>query len=264
MTGSANTTITLRLWIFVLTILLLGSLVACLPEQTPLPPIPTNTLQPTETPTPSQVWFPPTATPTPFPTLVLTPTLDIRPQTGMLFIEDNFDDPTAWPLGQTASSSTALGNNKLSLVLNQPGGYLFTLRREPMLGDFYLELTTNTSLCRNSDEYGLLFRVSPAIDFYRYSLSCDGQVRLDKFFQGRASSPQPWMMSGEVPPGAPGSARLGVWANGEDMHFYINNHLQFSVRDPSLSSGSIGVFIRSAGDNTVSVGFSKLAIYEVE
>jgi hypothetical protein len=248
----------------ILIIILLGILVACLPAPTPLPPLPTNTPQSTETTTPTQVWFPPTATLTPFPTPVLTPTLDIRPQVGEIILTDDFDDPSLWPLGQTASSSIALGNNKLSLVLNQPGGYLFTLRRTPILSDFYLEITTSPSLCRNTDEYGLLLRVSPALEFYRFSLSCDGQVRLDKYFQGRASSPQPWMMSGDVPPGAPSISRLGVWTNGGEMHFYINDQYQFSVRDPSISSGSLGVFIRSAGENTVSVGFSELVVYEVE
>jgi hypothetical protein len=157
-----------------------------------------------------------------------------------------------------------MGNNKLSLVLNQPGGYLYTLRRAPILNDFYLEISANPSLCRNTDEYGLLLRFSPALEFYRFSLSCDGQVRVDKYYQGRASSPQPWIMSGDVPPGAPSSSRLGVWADGVEMHFFINNQYQFSVRDPSISRGSLGVFIRSAGENTVSVSFSELVVYEVE
>jgi hypothetical protein len=239
-------------------------LVACLPTPTSMPAVPTNTPLSTVTPTPTQVWFPPTATQTLFPTPILTPTLDIRPQVGEIILTDDFDDPSKWPLGQTASSSIAMGNNKLSLVLNQPGGYLFTLRREPTLSNFYLEITASPSLCHNTDEYGLLLRVSPALEFYRFSLSCDGQVRLDKYIQGRASSPQPWMMSGSVPPGAPSSSRLGVWTDGAEMHFYINDQYQFSVRDPALSSGSLGVFIRSAGNDTVSVGFSKLIVRKVE
>jgi len=71
------------------------------------------------------------------------------------------------------------------------------------------------------------------------------------------------MISGAVPPGAPSSSRLGVWAEGKEMRFYINNEFQFSVSDPSLVSGTIGVFIRSAGENAVTVSFSDLVVREI-
>lgn len=250
------------IWVLI-NLLILWGLAACLPEKTPLPPLPTATILPTDTPTPTKVWFPPTSTPSPFPTPVITPTLDLRPQIGEIIIQDDFSDPSMWTLGQTDTSSAAIGNNKLSLVLNQPGGYLFSLRMEPILDDFYLEITTNTNLCRGTDQYGLLLRVTASLEFYRYSLSCDGQVRLDKYFQGRASSPQPWTMSGSVPPGAPSMSRLGVWAKDKELLFYVNDEYQFTVRDPSIVSGSIGVFIRSDGDNTVSISFSDLVIHQV-
>jgi len=193
----------------------------------------------------------------------MTPTLDTRPSAGALILEDDFSDPAPWSLVQTSTSSVALGVNNLTLALDQPGAYLYTLRSQPSLGDFYLEITASTSLCRASDEYGLLLRVSSDLEFYRYSLSCDGQVRLDKYYQGRASSPQPWMLSGAVPPGAPASARLAVWAQGKELRFYVNGEHQFTVQDPSLTSGSFGLFIRSAGDNAVTVSFSDLVVSEI-
>jgi len=250
----------IQLLVFLLLVL---ALLGCLPTPTPLPPLPTATVLPTETATPTTVWFPPTSTPSPFPTPVITPTLDLRPQIGEIILQDDFSDPSMWALGQTETSSAAIGNDNLSLVLNQPGGYLFSLRKEPILDDFYLEITTNASLCKGTDEYGLLLRVTPSLDFYRYSLSCNGQVRLDKYYQGRATSPQPWMMSGAVPPGAPSKSRLGVWAKDKELLFYVNDEYQFSVRDPSITAGSIGVFIRSDGDNTVSINFSDMVVHQV-
>ena len=254
---------TMRLIQFLVVLLPFVGLVACLPSPTPLPPLPTETRLPTETAAPTTVWFPPTATPSPFPTPVITPTVDLRPQLGGVIFQDDFTNPSLWTLGQTASSSVAMGNNKLSLVLNQPGGYLFSLRQEPILDDFYLEITANTSLCRGTDEYGMLLRVTPGLEFYRFSLSCDGQVRLDKYYQGRASSPQPWSMSGAVPPGAPSKSRLAVWAKDKELLFYINDEYQFTVLDPSISEGSLGAFIRSDGDNTVSISFSDLLVHQV-
>jgi hypothetical protein len=87
-------------------------------------------------------------------------------------------------------------------------------------------------------------------------------VRLDKYFGGKASSPQPLGYSGAVPPGAPSSSRLGVWTSGKEMRFYINGEYQFTVNDPSLTRGGLGVFIRSNGDDAVTVSFSDLEVYE--
>jgi len=236
---------------------------ACLSTPATLPPEPTFTAAPSATATPTVVWFPPTATFTPMPTQQVTPTTEQNIEAGVIIFTDDFTDPSLWALGRTATTSIALGNGVLTLALDQPHGYLFSLRQEPVLDNFYFEITAAPNLCRDFDEYGVLLRASSNREFYRFSLSCNSQVRLDKYFNGNASSPRPWMISGAVPPGAPSSSRLGVWAEGKEMRFYINNEFQFSVSDPSLVSGTIGVFIRSAGENAVTVSFSDLVVREI-
>jgi hypothetical protein len=226
--------------------------------------LPTQTQAlPTATITPTIIWFPPTATYTPFPTPVVTPTLDMRPNLGRVIFEDDFSDSNVWTLSQTQEGSIALGKNELTIAIGEMNAYLFSIREEPNLSNFYLEITASPSLCRNMDEYGVLFRVSPNIDYYRFSLSCNGQVRLDRVSQGQASSPQPWIMSGSVPPGAPSSARIGISANRADMSFFVNDYYQFSIHDPLLLSGGVGVFARSANKMAVTVNFSDLIAYEV-
>ncbi len=243
---------------------LIGLVVGCLPAATPLPPDPTNTpLPPTETPTPTIVWFPPTATSTLFPTPVVTPTLDLRPQYGEILFTDSFTQTAAWRLAKTSQTSIAFGEAELTLAISGPGLYLYTLRERTDLTNFYLEITASPSLCRGDDEYGLLLRFASVDEFYRFSLTCSAMVRLDKYFNGRASSPQAPSLSGAAPPGAPSSARLGVWANGKEMRFYINNEYQFTVRDPSITHGTLGLFARSAGDTPLTVTFSDLAVYQV-
>jgi hypothetical protein len=209
------------------------------------------------------IWFPPTATATPFPTQVISPTQALQSPVGELLFSDDFSDPSVWQLGQTASTSVALGNQALTLALDLPDGYLYTLRNTPTMGDFYLEVTAGPSLCRDSDEYGLLLRVSSSLDFYRFSLFCDGHIRLDKYYQGKASSPYPKTLSGFIPPGAPSSTRLAVWAKGKEMRYYANDQHLFTIKDPSLLSGSLGFFIRSAGENAVTVSFSDLSVSRI-
>lgn len=247
-------------------ILLAGSLLlsGCLPGASTRTPLPSDTpVPPTATITPTIVWFPPTNTPTPFSTPVITPTLDAGPLAGELLLRDDFSSGEAWPLARTAGSSIALGVDELTLALSTPRGYLYALRKDSLLVDFYLEVTASPAICRGDDEYGLLLRVSPDLEFYRFSLSCDGQVRLDKYYQGRASSPQTWMYSGQVPPGAPSSSRLAVAARGREFTFFVNGTQQFTISDPSLASGAFGFFIRASGEEAMTVSFSELEIYSI-
>ncbi len=239
---------------------------ACMPAVAVLPPLPSSTPLPaTLTPTATFVWFPPTATHTPFPTpaAVDTPTPTLAPSHGELIFKDDFSSLKLWSLGRGPAGSTAITQNELTVAVSKPGGYLYSLRQGSSLTNFYAELTASPSLCRGQDEYGLLLRVASTSAFYRFSLSCDGQARLDRYLSGRASSPQPWTASGAIPPGAPSSSRLAVLANGKEMQFYVNGEFLFTVNEPSIPSGGLGVFARSAGDTPITVNFSDLEVYKL-
>ena len=247
--------------LFSILLILFSTACAAEPTLEVLPTATQATLSATITPT--VIWFPPTNTPTAFPTPIVTPTVDMRPALGKILFEDDFSQANAWTTGQSTDGSVALGKNELTIAIAETNAYLYSIREEPALSDYYLEITANTSLCRGLDEYGVLFRVSPAMDYYRFSLSCDGQVRLDRVVNGQASSPQPWMMSGAVPPGAPSSTLIGIAAMGDELSFFVNGHFQFSVHDPLLSVGGVGVFARSANKMAVTVNFSQLVIYAI-
>ncbi len=245
---------------------LLMGIVACLPiaNQSDLS-MSNKTLQtPTITPSATIIWFPPTPTFTPLPsaTLPITPTLDTRPEYGNLILTDNFSEAGIWTTGKNNTGSIAYGDHELSIAVNLEKGYLFSLRQGTLLENFFAEITTRPSICRGEDEYGLLIRVSPSLDFLRFSFSCNGYVRVDRILYGQASSPQPPILNGQVPPGAPSSTRMGVLAQDKDIHFYANGKFLFSLRDPNLLNGAIGVFVRAAGQDPVTVNFSDLKIYE--
>jgi len=236
---------------------------ACLPQVTPEPSPTATLILSSETPTPTVIWFPATPTYTPYPTLELLPTEDLSPAVGELILEDDFSDPDVWLLSETTAGSVALGSNQLTIVINATDTFLSSVRDGWLLTDFYLEITASPSMCRQLDEYGVLLRVSSTMDFYRFSLSCNGQMRLDRVYRGAASSPQPWMMSGAVPPGAPSSSTLGVWVSGSEMRFFVNDRYQFTVNDSYLTSGGVGVFARSTVDWPTTINFSDLKIYSI-
>jgi hypothetical protein len=175
---------------------------------------------------------------------------------------DEFSNSSDWELGSFQDGIIALGNGELSLVVKKDRGYLSSLRQETVLENFYAEITSGPRICRETDEYGVIFRVSTSNDFYRFSLTCDGHTRVDRFLNGQASSPQPLTISGAVPPGAPSVSRLAIWTHGSEMRFFANGEYLFTVNDPTLSKGSIGVFARANGEDDVAISFSELAVYE--
>lgn len=217
-----------------------------------------------QTAIPTVVWFPPTETPTPGPTLSPSETPVQRPEVGRPIYSDAFASSTGWILLTTANSNIAIANNEITLALSQPKSYLFSVQENYFFDDFYAEITTSPSLCSDVDEYGLLLRYNNPTNFYRFSLSCNGQLRLDRVISGTASSAQGWMRSAAVPSAAPSTSRLGVWVSGRELRFFVNDQYQFSVSDPSLRSGALGVFIRSAGETAVTVRFSDLVVYRIE
>ena len=256
-----------RPWLLLVTVhcvLFTALLSACQPAE-PLPtPTPTSTPTATITPTPTIVWFPPTNTPTPFPTLEITPTPDQRTGVGEILFTDDFSAGENWPLLTSARGNVALGNNTLTLTVLEPRAAVSSVRSGAIFSNFYLEITAKASLCSGEDQYGILFRVVSQVDFYRFALSCNGQTRLDRLYGGTASSPQPWMFTSSVPAAPSSTVRLGIWAVGKEMRFFINDQYQFTAMDSLHASGTIGVFARSAGDTAMTVNFSDLTVYAVE
>jgi hypothetical protein len=254
-------------WVLALLVIFVFS-AGCLPAAvSPSPTSPGVTPTPQTTaqgaPTATIDWFPSTDIPVPSPLPQVSPTPAIFPVLGAVAFEETFEDPELWERTSGPRGSAALGPNELTIVLNEPGAYIASTRREPYLADFYLEVTARANLCAGLDEYGLLLRVASAADFYRFSLSCDGRMRLDQIRGGTAASPLTWTPSAAVPRNAPAATRIGAWADGEQMHFYLNGTFQVSVNTPMIPGGQIGFFARSGGQNAVTVNFSDLTVWEV-
>ncbi len=247
--------------LIILLVLLVVGTAAC-DIETPMP-LPTLTATSTIIPTATTVWFPATITPTPFPTVVLTPTPDPQESLGSVILADDFSEPSAWSLVNTASSSSAIANQHLTLALSRPRVYLFTIRNQPYARNFYLEVTASPNFCSDGDEYGVMVRVTPDLDYYRLGLSCDGQARVDRLYRGAVSALIPWARNGAVPVGAPGSARIGVWVADDELRFYVNGFFLFALHDRAVGTGSVGLFVHQVGETAVSVNFSDLVIYSL-
>jgi hypothetical protein len=194
-------------------------------------------------------------------TQAVQPTVDEKPAVETELLADDFTDPAQWSTGLTAAGSVAFGDKELTLAVSQPKGSLLSLRKSQLPGDFYLELTVDLSLCRGGDAYGLLLRASSPANYYRFVISCTGQLRLERLKNSQLAILQDWTPAGQVPAGSPLLLHLGVWAAGSEMRFFINDEYQFSTRDPVFTGGTLGVFARAASDTPVTVSFSDLHVY---
>jgi len=222
----------------------------------------------TASPSPSQtstvVWFPPTNTPTPLPSVTILPTPEMRPGLGLQLFTDSFDDPGQWSLSSSDRASATISLGRLVLSVYGPGPLgILSLRRTPLLGDFYAETLASLSLCQGRDEFGLLFRAAPGGNYYRFTVSCAGLTRLERVRSGVMDPLTDWLPSGDAPPGAPAEVRLGVWAVGGELRFFLNDHFQFSRVDPIFHTGTLGFFAQAAGDSPLVVSFSDLTAYSV-
>ena len=228
------------------------------PTPTPLPDTPTPIPSLTATATP--VWFPPTITPTPFNTVEVIPTKNMVPDLGMILLEDPLTSGLQWQLARSDVGGVASGNNELTVTIAKPGGYIYTLRDAPMLGDFYLEINSQTSLCRDEDSYGLIFRAKSSREYYRFVISCAGLTWLEREGGGYTINLSKKEPSGQIQPGPQNMSRIGMMARGKEFRFFINGVFQYSVSDPSYTSGMFGVFARSGGDTAVTVSYKNLVV----
>ncbi len=236
---------------------------ACAPTSQPASPEDLATATPVPTQTATIDWFPSTATPTPkpsqAPTAVLTPELGLSTPV----VEDDFSDTSAWDTTRVNAGSIAYGKNELTIAIAEDKGYLTSLRRSPLLDDFYLEITINPSLCRTGDSFGLLLRAVDQWSGYRWLMTCDGQTRVERLQNSYFVVLQDWVTSLQIRPGAQTVIHAAVWMYGEEMRFYIEGAEQFRVHDPVFSSGVTGVFARAAGAPPLTVNYRDLTVTSI-
>ena len=186
----------------------------------------------------------------------------MSPGIGDVTLSDDFSDKSAWDIAVSDQGSAAISRNRLTLAV-QPGIYLASLRRDITFGNFYAEISARTSLCRAEDNYGIIVR-SVGSSFYRFVLSCNGFIHVERIKNGTKLIIYEAVPSGDAPLGAPGEVRIGMWAVGSEMRLFLNGRFQFSIIEKTFPSGAFGVFARSMGDTPVTVTFSDLTVYDVD
>lgn len=227
-----------------------------LPTETPLPPTPL--------PTATIDWFPATATPTFRPTLEPSPTPNLSPALGDLLLQDDFSSPMDWELAKNAFGQISISQNEMTISIQTGRTSLTSLRSGPDVSDFYLEVSADPGLCQDLDAYGVIFHAMSVQDYYRWVISCNGQMRLERVRGGRAEVVSDWQPGSGLRPGAPMAHTLGVAMQGTEIRLYIDGIYQYTIRDPLFTNGRFGLFARPGGDTAVTVSFSTFKLYALQ
>lgn len=237
----------------------------CIPADDTLPtPAAATTSQPSSTPTATIDWFPATVTPTASPTVIILPTPTPNLMLSEELLRDDFSETGLWGTFRTTTGTAAYGKERFTLAVSAPKGYLSTLRSAPELSDYYLEITASTSLCRETDSYGLILRAGGEGYGYRWVITCDGRTRLERVQDFYATLVVDWVSSPYITPGSPAKLRLGVWMAGPEMRYFVNGVEVFRAWEPFYTSGMVGVFARASGDTPVTVSFSDMVVYGID
>jgi hypothetical protein len=245
------------------------SLAACLPAASELDITPSS-VPDAGSPMPATatvIWFPATSTWTPFPSIEPSVTPQPFPGLGAQVFSDDFSDLKGWMYAKPISSgsnSIILDRNRLTLAVNLAPATLMSLNTGLVLNDFYAEVDISINRCFGADDYGMVFRAASEAFGYRFLLNCNGQARVERVRDSVTLPLQAWLPSGDAPPGAPGQVRMGIWASGVEMRFFLNGRYQFTVIDPLFKSGTLGVYASAGSPDGMNVNFSNLIVKAVD
>lgn len=224
------------------------------------------TATPSQSPTITDTieWFPATSIGTSLPTRQPEPTENFHPAVGDILFQDDFSRKSMWSTQSGNGGKIAFGKSELTLALQKPKLYLASIYSSPVIKNASVEVTSNVTLCKAEDYYGLLVRASNGMNGYRFIVNCMGQVKLEVLKTGKPSTLVDWMQSGQVLPGSPYQVRLRVWMVQNELRFFLNDVFQFSTRDTIYPEGKIGVFARQAAETPITVSFSDLVVRTID
>jgi hypothetical protein len=228
-----------------------------------LKPLPSLTPEPSKTPIPSATILVETPTRTP----TITPTLSPQdPKNSLPPYPDwaaHFDDDQNWSLYSTDHSSAAILDGMFVYRKIPPWSSSEWLLTSPTPENFYLEVTTRTSLrCGSNDRYGLLFAAPNIQGGYFFTISCDGLMHLYAWTGKERIDLINWHGEPAIITGGNQVNHLGVKMVDNQISLFINGVPVGEVKDDTFTSpGRFGFMIASADTYNFMVAFDDLLLW---
>lgn len=223
--------------------------------------LPTPSATPTPVPATPTFFFPtlvPTSTQTPAPSPTATP--DIIAGLDQVLFQDRFSTELDWQTLDTRVGGASYLEGRFSLAVNQPHTFYNAISPAPAFRDGYLEVQAQAFICSEGDSFGLIFRVTPEGDHYRYTLSCAGEVRVSRISGGDEFVLLPDTRTNSALSGLLVDNRMAVLLSGDDSRFYLNGIEVFSDQDSALPAGRAGLIVRARAGGQTTVSFDNFVV----
>lgn len=253
-------------------------------SQTEAPTLPPATLPPTEAASPTLQVIAPTATqpppvtPTPAPltatpteaataTPTVPPTPDPNEGVGNLVYGDKLDGTSGWSWtfeDDAVKFGVSREQGRLIGVAKRSGTWRFTISDDSVrVGNQQVRVTARTEVCAENDEYALLFRgrvdaATTTYSYYAFKLRCGGAARLERLDGPNTTVLVNWTASPAIRAGAGQENVLMVWANKDEMRFYVNDQHLFSAQDAALTEGFYGFYLQDRTNGNMAVSWQNL------
>ncbi|MFC1958991.1 family 16 glycoside hydrolase [Chloroflexota bacterium] len=179
-----------------------------------------------------------------------------------LYYKDDFSDPSSgWLRKSDEGSEWDYENGEYHVLFHRERYTSWWWNRSAGdFTDFALEIDTKVLNESQGTEYGIIFRLQDADNYYYFEVSPSGYYSVGKRFNGHWTPIKHEIGSPFIKEGN-STNRLKVVCKGSQMVFYVNGYHLLTITDETFTGGHIGVKIvanqRNAGaafDNIVVTG----------
>jgi hypothetical protein len=195
---------------------------------------------------------------TPPPSPTATP--DIIAGLDEVLFRDRFATQTGWQTRETRVGGVSYLDGRFSLAVNEPHTFYSAISPAPVFIDGYIEVQAQAILCSQGDTYGLIFRVSPEGDHYRYTLSCSGELRVSRISGSEEFVLIPDTRTNSVLSGLLVDNRMAVIMSGDEFRFFVNGVEVVSDQDDALLAGEVGLIVRARAGGQTTVSFDNFVV----
>lgn len=187
------------------------------------------------------------------------------PEHERLLYHADFETPGKWGIGEEDGARGEVTEGVYRLAVAADQGFFWTTAGKSF-GDGVYEVTATQLEGPLDNGYGLLLRAeSEAAAFYVLAVSGDGYIWIGRCEDGCGSMTplvgEGWFAHPAVNQGLNVANRLRVSADGQQLHFFVNDEPVGEFNDGGLVRGDAGLFVETLGQGNVVVAFDDLYVY---
>ncbi|HOU23327.1 MAG TPA: hypothetical protein PKW05_05835 [Anaerolineae bacterium] len=202
----------------------------------------------------------PAATPTAthVPTVsAVTPTRTAK----TVFFSDDFGSTTSgWGSGTDDDSEWGYQDGEYRILVTKPNLVVWVKPgTEYDLADLNLSVEAHSVAGTDDNEYGVVFRYVDGDNFYKFTISSDGQYRVQMQLKNEWVTLKPWAKSSLIHQGH-STNLIRVEARGTELKFFVNGEMLTIVDDATFASGNFALVVGTFDEAGVEVRFDSLTV----